>query len=147
MESSRKGRGCRMEGEIEVPGREPVGSSPATRVQASEPGRVRSQALVRWGRAARPQRRPIVAEAAASSAAPRGPGAPAPWRWRWRWQWRCQRQQPASHTLPAPGPGGRSVGLGQVTWGRGLAAWEPGKAAELEGSVARGIVGLAARTY
>lgn len=131
-----------MEDEIEVPGREPVGSSPATRVQASEPGWVRSQALVRWGRAAGPQRRPVGAEAAASSAAPRGPGAPALWRSRWPWQ----RQQPRSHTGPAPGPGGRSVGLGQVTWGRGLAAWEPGKAVELERSVARVTVGLAART-
>lgn len=37
---------------------------------------------------------------------------------------------PALHRCP--GPGGRSVGLSQVTWGRGFAAWEPGKVVERE---------------
>lgn len=42
------------------------------------PGAVRSQAFMRWGGGARPQRFPGGAEAAASSAAPHGTGAPAP---------------------------------------------------------------------
>lgn len=48
------------------------GEQPTTRVQAAEPGLVRSQALVRWARALGPQCCPVGAEAAASSAAPRG---------------------------------------------------------------------------
>lgn len=64
-----------MEGEIQVRwrwgegGGKPAGNSPSTRairVWAAEPGWGRSQALVRWGRAAGPQRSPVGAEAAAS---------------------------------------------------------------------------------
>lgn len=55
--------------------------------------------------------------------------------------------QPGFRTHPAPGLGGRSVGPSQVTWGRGLAARELGKAAESERRAARGAVGLEATTY
>ena len=100
------------------------------RVWAAERGQVRSQALVRWGGAAGPQRCPVGAEAAAaSSAAPRCSGAPA--RWRRRWRWRC----PGSRTLPAraaqwaerrPRSGDLGAGLRRVGAREGGAARAPG---------------------
>lgn len=61
---------CRREGEVEARGAGRKGRGGA---QPLVPGEVRSQALMRWGRRARPQRGLVGAEAAASSAAADGP--------------------------------------------------------------------------
>lgn len=121
--------------------RREVSARGGARVRAAERGQVRSQALVRWGGAAGPQRCPVGAEAAASSAAPRCSGVPA--RWRRRWRCRC----PGSRTLAAraaqwaerrPRSGDLGAGLRRVGAWEGGAARAPGHA----GARGGGLSGL-----